>query len=177
MQTSRSRRAIGLAALVVAALAFVIHLTAVMGAPAAGMGAVFIIYALGIASWAILLRHANLPVRHGWARDPMSLIRPLPTWATLLVAAVFFYAILNFLLFFQATGGGTVERDANGQAVLSDHGRVIRTLDENGVRAVEVWQVRAFSGLILPFLVLPGLYFLFASRDDAERDRRSAPHA
>lgn len=162
-------------ALVVAALALVIHLTAVMGAPVAGMGAIFVIFPVGIVSWGILIRHVNLRGRSGGMRGPLALIQPLPIWARLLFGAVFLYALLNFLLFFQATGGGSIERDADGQAVLSDHGRVIRTLDEQGVRAIEVWQVRAFSGHILPFLVLPGLYFLFASGDDdVERERERA---
>jgi hypothetical protein len=79
---------------------------------------------------------------------------------------VFFYAMINFLLFLQATGGGTIERDANVQAVLNDHGTVVRTLDDARGREVEGWQVRLFSGHILPFLLLPGLYFVFAPRDD-----------
>ena len=166
MLTSQSQRAVGVATLSGTALALVIHLTAVMRAPVTGMGAIFIVFPLGFFSWGMLIRHANLRGRAGGPRGPLALIQPLPIWARLLFGAVFFYALLNFLLFLQATGGGTIERDTNGQAVLTDHGRVIRTLDDEGVRAVEVWQVRLFSGHILPFLVLPGLYFLFASREE-----------
>ena len=173
--TPRSQRAVGSAALLGAVVALVIHLTAVIGAPLAGMGAIFIIFPAGILSWGILIRHVNRRGRSGGPQGPLALILPLPVWARLVFGAVFLYALLNFLLFFQATGGGSVERDANGQAVLSGHGRVIRTLDENGVRAIEVWQVRAFSGHILPFLVLPGLYFLLApADDDAKRERGRA---
>jgi hypothetical protein len=69
--------------------------------------------------------------------------------------------MLNFMLFRRATGGGSLKQQPNGQYVLSDHGRVIRTLDEAGVQVVHAQEVRLISGHLLPFLVLPGLYFLF----------------
>lgn len=168
----RARRALAVVPLVGAALALGVHLSAVAGDPPVGMGAMFIVFPLGLLSWMALIVRANRRARRqgGTVARAWSLLAPLPVWARLIFGAAFVYALLNFLLFMQATEGGTVERGPDGQAVLADHGRVIRPLDERGVRAIEGWQVRLFSGHILPFLLLPGLYFLFVPEETRRED-------
>lgn len=177
MPASQPQRAIAVVALTGAAAAFMIHLASVLTDPPVGMEAMFVLFPLGILSWGALMRRVNRDARaRGEPRtSPFSLLAPLPVWSRLLFGAVFFYAILNFLLFFQATGGGTIERQPSGEVVLSDHGRVIRALDPRGVHEIDVWQVRLFSGHSLPFLLLPGLYFWFASGDDGRQRESPTP--
>jgi hypothetical protein len=166
MPSTRLNPFLAAVALCAGVLALAIHLLAVVGRAPVGMAAVFVAFALGLLCFGALMVTVNRRARErGDSRASIvDLFAPLPLWARLLFAAVFLYAGLNFALFFRATGGAGLERQADGRYVLSDHGRLVRTLDERGVRAVQVWQVRAFSGHILPFLVLPGLYFWFAPR-------------
>jgi hypothetical protein len=156
-------RPLALLALGAAVVAFVVHLLAVAGRTPLGMTIIVIVFPIAFLCFAAFIRDANK--RSGTRRVGVAdLVAPLPTWARVLFVIVFSYVGLNFALFWHATGGGTVEQRPDGRYVLSDHGRVIRPLDEEGVRTVHTWQVRAFSGHILPFLVLPGLYFLFVPR-------------
>lgn len=102
----------------------------------------------------------------GPSANPFAFAQRWPPWAVGVLIVVFLYAGANFLLFFQATGGGTLEYHG-AQAYLSNHGTVIRALDASGVRAFHVWEVRLFTGHILPFLVLPGLYFWLRARPES----------
>ena len=106
--------------------------------------------------------------------NPFAFAHTWPEWAQYVSGAVFLYALVNFLWFFMATGGGTLEHTGH-QAYLSDHGRFIRSLDASGVRAFHAWEVRLFTGHILPFLVLPGLYFLFRPEEAAGETEPPAP--
>jgi hypothetical protein len=83
-----------------------------------------------------------------------------PSWAYLLAFAGFTYAFVNFIAFLALSHGGTPESH-NGVYVLSDHGRVIRTLTPDQYRWQQVYVVRGFSGHWMFFLLLPMLYFLF----------------
>jgi hypothetical protein len=87
----------------------------------------------------------------------------LPGWAYMMMAAAFIYTGINFAASMALSGGGSPEiRD--GLFVLSDHGRVIRTLTADEYRWQHVYIVRGFSGHWMFFLLLPALYFLYRDR-------------
>jgi hypothetical protein len=129
-----------------------------------GMAAAMLLFLVAIPPWLALILHANArSARAGGTRaKPFDWIAVIPRWGRILFGSVFIYAGANFVAYFVATGGGTVEQQADGSYVIGDHGKVIRPLNAEGVHAFRAWDIRLFSGHILPFLVLPGLYFLFA---------------
>jgi hypothetical protein len=96
-----------------------------------------------------------------------------PAWAYLLVAATYFYGMINFVLFFTRIQGGSPE-ERDGAFVLVDHGRIIRALTADEYRWLQVYIVRGFSGHWVFFLAIPAMYFLF--RQDT-RDSLSAKSA
>ena len=171
-----SKQKLGVVALVGAAFGLAVHILAIFRYTPLGMAPVFLLFLLAFPLFGAMI--SNLRSR---ARGPrfarfgiFDLIPDVPTWGKLLFAAVFIYAGINFGWFFSAISGGTVEQRDDGHYVLSDHGRFIRELDEDGVRAFHAWEVRAFSGHILVFLVLPGLYFLFATEPASEQGSHTA---
>jgi hypothetical protein len=153
-------------ALCAAVIALATHLLAIAGAAPLGMGVIVLVFPVAFICFGAFILAAKRETADQGSRrlGVFKLLEPFPSWARVLFAVVFLYAGINFALFFRATGGGAVDQQADGRVVLTDHGRFIRELDDRGVRDLEVWQVRLFSGHILPFLVLPGLYFLFAPR-------------
>jgi hypothetical protein len=84
----------------------------------------------------------------------------LPTWASVLVAVVFAYSILNFFLCAHLSGGGNSDI-VDGQYVLSSHAHILAHLTENEYHLHRSYEVRMFSGLWLTFYLIPGVYFLF----------------
>ena len=111
-----------------------------------------------------MMAHASLRASRvaGTRASQVDLEAAIPAWGRRLFRAVFFYALLNFAAFLVVTGGGKVEQRPDGRYVLVEHGNFIRELDAKGVRAIHRWEVRLITGHILPFLVFPALYFLFA---------------
>ena len=167
-----SRRALAYLLLAAAICALAVHLLAVFGYTPFGGVPLPVLFLVAFPAWLALILHANArSARAGGTRaNPFNWFAVIPPWGRVLFGIVFIYAGANFAGFFVATGGGTPEQQADGRYILTDHGRFIRTLDARGVHDFEAWEVRLFSGHILPFLVLPGLYFLFApSLGDGER--------
>ncbi|WP_394537737.1 hypothetical protein PRJ39_16850 [Lysobacter enzymogenes] len=85
----------------------------------------------------------------------------LPRWAIAMVVAVAAYAALNFILNVLHEGSPAV---SDGSYVLQEHGRVIREITAQQYREAVVRQVRGFSGHMLPFYLLPAIWFLFAKK-------------
>jgi hypothetical protein len=85
-------------------------------------------------------------------------------WATLAANDAVVWRLAD-----RATGGGHVERVA-GRTVLVAHGQVLRALDTAGVRAIDLWEVRALGAHLLVMLALSslGLLALLAPTKEAE---------
>ena len=98
-----------------------------------------------------------------------------PAWAYLLAAAALFYAFVNFMRFFSLSQGGAPEVTAGGY-VLSDHGRVIRSLTEAEYWRQKAYILRGFSGHWMFFFLLPALHFALR-RTDREQARTPATAA
>lgn len=86
----------------------------------------------------------------------------MPDWALLLGAALFFYALINFLLFVFTAEGSASIRD--GRFVLQDHGRLIRELTANEYAVCQAKVIRGFSGHWLVFYYLPFAWFTFGRK-------------
>jgi hypothetical protein len=82
-----------------------------------------------------------------------------PGWVVLLGALLMGYTALNFVLFIMATEGGSPAiRD--GHYILSQHGALVRELTAQEYTALQVNEVRGFSGHWMMFYFLPFAYFL-----------------
>ena len=73
-----------------------------------------------------------------------------PTWLTIIAVAGFFYAIINFVLFMTTSQMG-VPDFKNGQYILHNHGKLIKTLSEGEYYHYKTNEVRFFSGHWLLF--------------------------
>jgi hypothetical protein len=87
----------------------------------------------------------------------------LPFWANAMVVAMYFYAFINFVLFFLHSGGG-MPGVKDGMYVLQNHGRLIRELSQQEYELHNAYVVRGFSGLWLVVYLIQALYFLFGHR-------------
>ena len=105
--------------------------------------------------------------RPGW-RKQLSLF---PRWGQLLLGSVVAYALVNFVLFFFFTQGGTPEI-REGQFVLVNHGTFIRALSEQEYDLARSHVTRGFSGHWIAFYLAPMLYFLFGR--DPQRQSSSS---
>jgi len=177
MPANESDRTLGTVALSAFALSLVIHMFTFFADVSRGIPITFIAFASGLVCWVALVLTVDRRARERGQRRPKvaDLVAPLPKWARLLCDFAIYYSVVNFALFMRATGGGTLERQSDGQYTVSDHGHVIHTLDEGGVRAYRTSEVRLISGHSLPILLLPGFYFLFASLRPERRDEVIAP--
>jgi hypothetical protein len=163
MPATATKHPLAFIALGTAIIALIFHLLAAFFDASPSIGMVLLATLPGLLCFGAFIFAVNRRSRGaGGQRTSLLELGPLlPAWARVLNDVVFLYAVLNFILFIRATGGGSLTQLPNGQYVLSNHGRVIRMLDEAGVQAVHAREVRLISGHLLPFLVLPGLYFLF----------------
>lgn len=84
----------------------------------------------------------------------------LPTWASVFVAVVFAYSILNFFLRAHLSGGGNADI-VDGRYVLSSHAHILAHLTENEYHLHRSFEVRMFSGLWFTFYLIPCVYLLF----------------
>jgi hypothetical protein len=80
-------------------------------------------------------------------------------WMPVVWAALVINGAIVWSLGARATAGGHVEY-RGGQALLVAHGRVIRTLDPAGVRAVAVWDTRSVSSHMLTLFAFASLGLL-----------------
>ena len=159
-----SDRAIGALATLCVVIALAVHVLAIAGVTPVSLFALIPVFVIGILLFGATLQAVK--TRVAGSTSPFAAIAELfgriPIWGRVLIGVSLVYVGVNFIAFLVATGGGTIEQASNGGFVLRDHGRLIRVLDESGVREVETWQLRLFSGHILPFLLLPALYFGFS---------------
>lgn len=172
-----ARRALAYVALAGAAAASTLHLAAMFGFVPLDMSSVVLLVGVAFPAVGALVLHTNArSARAGGTRaTPFDGFAEVPRWGRVLCGTVFLYAGVNFAAFFAATGGGTLEKQADGSYILSDHGRRVRALDAEEVLAFQAWEVRLFSGHLLPFLVSPGLYFLFAPSVAERKPAEPAP--
>jgi hypothetical protein len=156
-----SRRAFAYYVSAGAICASILHILAMLGYAPFDLWTVAAMFLLvaGPASIAMLAHVSRIA---GTRADAVDLLATIPEWGRRLFVAVFIYAGANFAAFLVVTGGGGVKQRADGRYVLSEHGNFIRELDAKGVRALHIWDVRMITGSLLPLLVLPGLYFMFA---------------
>jgi hypothetical protein len=89
-----------------------------------------------------------------------------PGWVVALGGVIFAYAILNFLLFMLATQGGSPSIH-DGNYVLEDHGRLIRTLSASEYASFKANEIRGFSGHWLVFYFVPFAYFMFRKESNS----------
>ena len=83
-----------------------------------------------------------------------------PPWVRTFGAALFAYAMVNFVIFILHTqGGNATERD--GQFLLMQHGTLIRHLTSAEYASFRANQVRGFSGHWMVFYFVSAAYFLF----------------
>ena len=73
-----------------------------------------------------------------------------PTWLTIIAVAGFFYAIINGMFFMVTTQLGALDIK-NGQYILHNHGKLIKTLTEQEYYHYKANEVRFFSGHWLLF--------------------------
>jgi uncharacterized membrane protein YhaH (DUF805 family) len=177
MPDNESDYTIAIIALSAFALALGIHIVTLFSDVSRGMPITFILFAVALLSFGALILTIHRRARErGQQRATIAdMLAPLPSWARVLCSVAIVYSVANFALFMRASEGGAPEQQPDGQYYLDDHGRFIRPLDEGGLREFRTWEVRLFSGHSLPFLVLPGLYFLFASRRPEVKDELSSP--
>jgi hypothetical protein len=90
-----------------------------------------------------------------------------PEWLQALVAISFVYALFSFIRMQQLNAGGT-PGVVDGQLVLHDHGRVIRTLTADEFPRHELYVAQGFTGPWM-FLYSVALLLLVASSRDQEK--------
>jgi len=83
---------------------------------------------------------------------------PLPLQTTCIT--VFMYAWVNFVLFAINSEGGSPEIRGGGEYSLQTHGRKIRALSREEYEQHQAYEVRAMSGHLMAFSLIPTVYFL-----------------
>ena len=73
----------------------------------------------------------------------------IPVWLRIIAIVSFFYALVNFILAFVFKDGTPALAD--GQFILENHGRFVRTISEQEYHHYRANQVRGFSGHWLAF--------------------------
>ena len=96
-----------------------------------------------------------------------------PAWAYVLLVAGILYTAFNFMHSLSLMEGGSPDVVADGY-VLSEHGRVIRTLTEAEYWRQKAYFLRAFTGHWMIFFLLPALYFALR-RDEEEHTGTREP--
>lgn len=139
--------------------ALLVHLAALRGVDvAARIPAIWLLH-LGI--FAILVPLVFLLRRDFGARTSLSRIaKALPLPAVILGGVVLAYAIVNFMLFIQATEGGSPAMQ-DGTYFLMDHARVVREITSAEHTAFRANEVRGFSGHWLFFYYVSTIFGFF----------------
>lgn len=147
----------------VSAIGFVaalsVHLAALRGVDvAARIPGVWLLH-LGI--FAILFPLIFLLRRDFGARTSLlQIARALPLPAAILGGVVLAYAIVNFMLFIQATQGGSPAMQ-DGKHFLMDHGRIVREITSAEYTAFKANEVRGLSGHWLFFYYASAIFCFF----------------
>jgi hypothetical protein len=147
------------------ALALVVHIETIAGVDVySRFPAVWLLH-LG----ALLLCGLSI-LSAGYRLKPSEIVYHLPTWAIVIVATVFVYSLINFLVCASVTGGGNADM-LGTQYVLVDHGRVSAHISRAEYHLHRAYELRAFSGHWIFFYLLPTVYF-FLWHDDFSGDTR-----
>jgi hypothetical protein len=101
---------------------------------------------------------------------PSEILYHLPTWAIMVIAAVFVYSLINFVVCESITGGSLADV-LGDQYVLSSHRRVLAHISQAEYHLHRAYELRAFSGTWLVFYSVPTVYF-FLWRDEISNDTR-----
>jgi hypothetical protein len=89
------------------------------------------------------------------------IFKDTPKWITIIAICGFFYAGINFMLFFASQDGTPAIKD--GQFILQNHGQLIKTLTEQEYHHYKANEVRGFSGhWILFYGVATAILFKFS---------------
>ena len=97
-------------------------------------------------------------------------------WMPAIWIALIINTAIVWYLADRATQGGTIEqRGAN--SVLAVHGHVIRTLDAEGIRAVELWNAREISSHLLLMLSFVSVGLVALTRNAPATTGRPQPNA
>ena len=86
----------------------------------------------------------------------------MPLRAKTTIALLIAYAVVNFLLFFLLSSGGTPDI-WDGKYVLHSHGNLIRELSEREYHLQQAYVLRGFSGHWMIFYLSPALYSWYRS--------------
>ena len=115
----------------------------------------------------------------GWSRrrneeaqkHMRNLIKRCPSGVRIFSIVLFVYVFINFFTFMgETTQGSPTEK--NGKFYISNHGRIIREIDEKEYLRLKAYEVRGFSGHWMVFSYVPFVYFRFIHRnkEDAIHD-------
>lgn len=91
----------------------------------------------------------------------------MPSWAKLVIAAIFVYALVNIALFFFFSEGGS-PTIINDQYVLLDHGKLIRQLTEVEYNWQKAYVLRGFSGHWLLFYLISACHYFLKEQNELE---------
>jgi hypothetical protein len=86
------------------------------------------------------------------------LVNRKPRWVQAVLIFFIAYAVINFILFFWLSQGGTPDI-WDGKYVLHSHGKLIRELSEREYHLQQAYVLRGFSGHWMIFYLLPVLNF------------------
>jgi hypothetical protein len=106
-----------------------------------------------------------------WPRTRRHFLSAFPGWARVLIGLAFAYAAVNFMYLLAEQHGLPQVRD--GQLVLIDHGKFIKTLTQDEYDLARNHGTRLFSGHWIVFYLIPTLYFLVVAKEDAPEQSAS----
>lgn len=170
-ESNRTKRAVGLVALVGLVASIAVHVSTFLGTDMAATmnpaiaiplhAGLFLPFFATVYALRVELKGAD-------GRELMRrLVRMVPIWARVLFLVAFYYAIVNFGLFMVRSGGASVQQ-RRGETVLTTHGRVVRKVTSEEAARHEVLVARGFSGHWMVFYLMPTLFFL--ARKERERE-------
>jgi hypothetical protein len=159
---TRTKRIIGMAALVGFIVSAAVHLSTFLGSRFAATmdsGVLALHFAIFPLFFAMLFSQ-RAETKGMDKRDVLlNLGASVPRWAKAVIIFFFLYTPVNFFRSMSATGGASAEQSATGQ-VLTSHGRVIRHVTQEEALENKAMQTRLFSGHWMMFYLLPALFFL-----------------
>ncbi len=158
---NRTKRIIGLAALVGFLASAAVHLTTFLGSRfAATMDSSVVALHVAIFppffAMVLALRAETKGIdKHAIQRKLAS----VPSWAKVLFIFFFLYTPVNFFRSLWMTGGARAEQSATGY-VLTSHGQIIRHVTPEEALDNQAVETRMFSGHWMMFYLLPAMFFL-----------------
>jgi hypothetical protein len=172
---NRTKRAVGLVALVGLVASIAVHVSTFLGTDVAATMNPAVAIPLHVGLFppffaTVYALRAELKGADG--RELMRHLRGMvPIWARVLFLVAFYYAIVNFGLFMVRPGGASVQQ-RQGETILTEHGRVVRKVTPEEAARHEVLVARGFSGHWVVFYLMPTLFFLARKEREAAGERR-----